>query len=72
MQLCLDERLFPAGSLLAPSLAPFQGPALYAYNDGIFSEKVPWSDRGCILIPHLCHCQHFWLMVTQGEECSDL
>lgn len=28
-----------SGSLLAPELEPFQGAALIAYNDGIFSEK---------------------------------
>lgn len=29
-----------AGSLLSPQLAQFQGPALLAYNDGVFTEKV--------------------------------
>ena len=27
------------GSLLGPGLAPFQGPALLVYNDGVFSER---------------------------------
>lgn len=29
-----------AGSLLSPQLAQFQGPALLAYNDSVFNEKV--------------------------------
>lgn len=41
VKFCLDLRHHPAGPealLLAPSLAPFQGPGLLVYNDGIFSE----------------------------------
>lgn len=39
VKFCLDHRNHPSSRLLDPKLAPFQGPALYAYNDGIFSEK---------------------------------
>lgn len=39
VKLCLDERSFPTASLLSDQLAPFQGPALYVYNNGVFSDK---------------------------------
>lgn len=29
----------PAGSVLAPQMAQFQGPALLSFNDGVFTEK---------------------------------
>jgi hypothetical protein len=39
VRFCLDHRSFGTDRLLDPKLAPFQGPALYAYNDGVFSER---------------------------------
>jgi sacsin len=42
MVLILNEKQYPKSrkaSLLAPSMRPFQGPALYAYNDSIFTPK---------------------------------
>lgn len=35
---CLDARTHAATSLISPGLAPFQGRALLAFNDGMFSE----------------------------------
>eukprot|EP00878_Enallax_costatus_P015942 GHUV01016715.1.p1 GENE.GHUV01016715.1~~GHUV01016715.1.p1 ORF type:complete len:293 (+),score=81.32 GHUV01016715.1:362-1240(+) len=39
IKFCLDYNTYPAGSILSPQMAQFQGPALLAYNDGVFSEK---------------------------------
>ncbi|KAL3718738.1 hypothetical protein ACJRO7_003791 [Eucalyptus globulus] len=39
VRLCLDRRAHGSGSLLSDSLAQWQGPALLAYNDAIFSEE---------------------------------
>ena len=36
IKFCLDCRTHGTGSLLAAEMAPFQGPALLAYNDGVF------------------------------------
>lgn len=36
--LCLDQRNHPCGSLLSPKLGEWQGPALLAYNDAVFTE----------------------------------
>ncbi|THU63893.1 hypothetical protein C4D60_Mb01t20640 [Musa balbisiana] len=36
--LCLDRRSHGAESLLSPNLAQWQGPALLAYNDAVFTE----------------------------------
>ena len=36
---CVNCRGSSAGSILSPQMAQFQGPALLAYNDGVFSEK---------------------------------
>jgi len=33
----LDTTTYPANSLLGPAMAPWQGPALLAYNDAVFS-----------------------------------
>ncbi|KNC52147.1 sacs protein [Thecamonas trahens ATCC 50062] len=38
LALCLDKREFDTDSLAFPGLAPFQGPALLAYNDAVFSD----------------------------------
>lgn len=38
VRLVLDEREHGVTSVLAPSLAPFQGAALLCYNDARFSE----------------------------------
>lgn len=43
MVLILNEKQYPESveaSLLAPSMRPFQGPALYAYNDSVFTPEV--------------------------------
>uniref|UniRef100_A0A9I9DSX1 RING-type domain-containing protein n=1 Tax=Cucumis melo TaxID=3656 RepID=A0A9I9DSX1_CUCME len=37
--LCLDRRVHGRESLLSASLAPFQGPALLAYNNAVFTEE---------------------------------
>ncbi|KAF3777352.1 Sacsin [Nymphaea thermarum] len=37
--LCLDRRVHGIDSLLSESLAQWQGPALLAYNDSVFSEE---------------------------------
>ena len=37
--LCLDRRVHGRESLLSESLAPFQGPALLAYNNAVFTEE---------------------------------
>uniref|UniRef100_A0A4W3IY10 Sacsin-like n=1 Tax=Callorhinchus milii TaxID=7868 RepID=A0A4W3IY10_CALMI len=34
-----DERTHPSHSLVLPELEPFQGPALFVYNDSMFSEE---------------------------------
>ncbi|KAG4906180.1 hypothetical protein JHK86_054664 [Glycine max] len=39
VSLCLDRRSHPAGSLLSDSLAQWQGPALLAFNDAVFTEE---------------------------------
>ncbi|KAL6844366.1 hypothetical protein ACP4OV_026039 [Aristida adscensionis] len=39
VRLCLDRRSHGAGSLLAPALAQWQGPALLAYNDAVFTDE---------------------------------
>lgn len=39
-----------ADSLLSPQLAEFQGPALLAYNDGIFTEKVGVAACSCVCL----------------------
>jgi hypothetical protein len=39
--------LLHAGSLLSPQLAQFQGPALLAYNDGVFNEKASVPAAAC-------------------------
>ncbi|XP_052152045.1 uncharacterized protein LOC127770389 isoform X1 [Oryza glaberrima] len=39
VRLCLDRRAHGAGSLLAPALAQWQGPALLAYNDAVFTDE---------------------------------
>lgn len=36
--LCLDHRAHGGASVAFPGLAPFQGPALLAYNDAAFTE----------------------------------
>ncbi|XP_075490038.1 uncharacterized protein LOC142528761 isoform X2 [Primulina tabacum] len=38
VSLCLDRRTHATGSLLSDSLAQWQGPALLAYNDAVFTE----------------------------------
>ncbi|KAJ3689238.1 hypothetical protein LUZ61_018402 [Rhynchospora tenuis] len=37
--LCLDRRAHGAESVLSPKLAQWQGPALLAYNDAVFTEE---------------------------------
>ncbi|CAN6481779.1 unnamed protein product [Victoria cruziana] len=37
--LCLDRRAHGVDSLLSEGLAQWQGPALLAYNDSVFSEE---------------------------------
>lgn len=37
--LCLDRRWHGAGSLLSEKLAQWQGPALLAYNNAVFTEE---------------------------------
>ncbi|TQD90400.1 hypothetical protein C1H46_024037 [Malus baccata] len=39
VRLCLDRRLHGTDSLLSVTLAPWQGPALLAYNDAVFTEE---------------------------------
>ncbi|KAL7096896.1 hypothetical protein ACP275_10G109500 [Erythranthe tilingii] len=39
VRLCLDRRTHGVDSLLSDSLASWQGPALLAYNDAVFSEQ---------------------------------
>ncbi|CAB4295974.1 unnamed protein product [Prunus armeniaca] len=39
VRLCLDRRLHGTDSLLSETLAPWQGPALLAYNDAVFTEE---------------------------------
>ncbi|KAJ4822812.1 hypothetical protein Tsubulata_015814 [Turnera subulata] len=39
VRLCLDRRLHGSSSLLSPSLSQWQGPALLAYNDAVFTEE---------------------------------
>ncbi|GIL85243.1 hypothetical protein Vretifemale_13855, partial [Volvox reticuliferus] len=39
IKFCLDCRHHGTGSLLAPAMAAFQGPALLAFNDGVFSDR---------------------------------
>ncbi|RZB94315.1 sacsin-like [Glycine soja] len=39
VSLCLDRRSHAAGSLLSDSLAQWQGPALLAFNDAVFTEE---------------------------------
>jgi hypothetical protein len=34
-----DRRSFTTDDLLGPGLGPFQGPALLAYNDAVFTER---------------------------------
>lgn len=36
---CLDRRTHRTDSLLSPKLAQWQGPALLAYNDAVFTEE---------------------------------
>jgi hypothetical protein len=38
VRLCLDRRTHGQCSLLAPALAQWQGPALLAYNDAVFTD----------------------------------
>ncbi|KAG8376015.1 hypothetical protein BUALT_Bualt09G0019300 [Buddleja alternifolia] len=39
IRLCLDRRTHGADSLLSDTLAQWQGPALLAYNDAVFTEE---------------------------------
>jgi sacsin len=39
VRLCLDRRPHGRASLLAPALAQWQGPALLAYNDAVFTDE---------------------------------
>ncbi|XP_062184286.1 uncharacterized protein LOC133888156 isoform X2 [Phragmites australis] len=39
VRLCLDRRSHGEASLLAPALAQWQGPALLAYNDAVFTDE---------------------------------
>ncbi|CAD6261751.1 unnamed protein product [Miscanthus lutarioriparius] len=39
VRLCLDRRSHGRASLLAPALAQWQGPALLAYNDAVFTDE---------------------------------
>lgn len=39
VRLCLDRRVHGSESLLSDSLLQFQGPALLAYNDAVFTEE---------------------------------
>ncbi|KAG2569738.1 hypothetical protein PVAP13_7NG437900 [Panicum virgatum] len=39
VRLCLDRRSHGTASLLAPALAQWQGPALLAYNDAVFTDE---------------------------------
>jgi sacsin len=39
VRLCLDRRSHGSASLLAPALAQWQGPALLAYNDAVFTDE---------------------------------
>ncbi|EFJ44918.1 hypothetical protein VOLCADRAFT_118510 [Volvox carteri f. nagariensis] len=39
IKFCLDCRQHGTRSLLSPAMAPFQGPALLAFNDGVFSDR---------------------------------
>jgi len=46
-----------AESLLSPQLQQFQGPALLAYNDGVFNEKVKHS-RESLVYYRSARCLH--------------
>lgn len=39
VRFCLDRRVHASDSLLSSSLAQWQGPALLAFNDAVFSEE---------------------------------
>jgi sacsin len=39
MKLCLDLNQYPSDALLYPDAAGFQGPALLAYNDAVFTDE---------------------------------
>lgn len=39
VRLCLDRRVHGSESLLSDTLAQWQGPALLAYNDAVFTEE---------------------------------
>lgn len=39
VRLCLDRRTHGVDSLLSPTLAQWQGPALLAYNDAVFTDE---------------------------------
>nr|ACF80767.1 unknown [Zea mays] len=39
VRLCLDRRSHGRASLLSPALAQWQGPALLAYNDAVFTDE---------------------------------
>ncbi|GLC59948.1 hypothetical protein PLESTB_001557000 [Pleodorina starrii] len=39
IKFCLDCRQHGRASLLSPAMSPFQGPALLAFNDGVFSDR---------------------------------
>jgi len=39
VRFCIDERTFPSATLAHERLAPFQGPSLLVFNDGVFTER---------------------------------
>ena len=39
VRLCFDQRKHDQDGLLYPGLAGFQGPALYCFNDSVFSDE---------------------------------
>ena len=43
MKFFIDERSHGQNNLLHPSLAKFQGPALLAYNDAVFTDE-DWTN----------------------------
>ena len=38
LKFCIDRRTHPSGSLYHKRLSPFQGPALLAFNDAVFTD----------------------------------
>lgn len=63
VKVMLNTREYEAGSLLSPAMSNWQGPALYVYNDAVFTDNdfhnlAKIGQVGLLCPPEVCiHCK---------------